>query len=239
LLGTGIAFVGSIPIAGPLAVLIVDRAAGGRREEGFFIALGGAIAEAGYAVAVLFPLVLGISQTVVLVSRIAGAVLIGVIGAVLMVRPNVVRAASTERRSGGFLTGMVLSGFNPTLLATWTVMVATLNAHGLLGTSVADAALFAVGVAVGVTGWFALLLRLSKATEDFLSGSRRIRTIRALGLVLLGVGCYLMFHAVRDIRHGRGASVSWRSRALPKSRIANGRKHEQALAPRVTGEEES
>jgi threonine/homoserine/homoserine lactone efflux protein len=199
LLGVGIAFVGSIPIAGPLAVLVVDRAVGGRREEGMFIALGGALAEAGYAlaVAILFPILFGLSHGVLLVSRIAGAVLVAIAGAVLLVHPGVVHGASTRRKSGSFLTGLALSALNPTLLATWTVVVATLNAHGLLGRSVGEAALFAVGVGGGVTAWFAVLVSLSRAAEDFLNGRRRVQTIRTLGFVLVCVGCYFVFRAVR------------------------------------------
>lgn len=198
-LGAGISFVGSIPIAGPLAVLIVDRAVSGRREAGLFIALGGALAEALYAfaVAVLFPILFAWSHSVLLVSRVAGAVIVALAGAVLLFHPGAVHRSAPKRKRGSFLTGLVLSALNPTLIATWTVVVATLNSHGLLGRSVAEAALFAAGVAAGVTGWFALLVTLARAAENILDGPRRVKTVRALGFVLVCVGCYFVFRAVR------------------------------------------
>ena len=197
-LGLVISFIGSIPIAGPLAVLIVDRAVSGRRVEGLFIALGGALAEALYAfgVALLFPMLLGLSDTIVFVSRIAGATLVTCAGILLCIRPDFVRRTGGTRRRGSFVTGLALSGLNPTLIATWTVVVATLNSHGLLGRSAGAAVAFGLGVGAGVTGWFALLVSLSHAAKDFFDGPRRKQTIRVLGLVLVCAGGYLVFHTV-------------------------------------------
>ena len=200
LLGIILAFIGSIPVAGPLAVLVVDRSVSGRRAEGLFIAFGGALAEAvvAFGVALLFPLLFALSHTVVAVSRIAGASLVGLIGLLLLIYPDVVKRPPTTRRSGSFLTGLVLSGVNPTLLATWTVVVATLHAHGLMGRSAAVAVFFGLGVGAGVAGWFALLVLLSGAARDFLQGERRTRTVRVLGLVLVCAAGYLFFRSMRE-----------------------------------------
>ncbi|HEX4339208.1 MAG TPA: LysE family transporter [Polyangiaceae bacterium] len=199
-LGIVLAFFGSVPVAGPLAVLVLERALSGRRGEGLFIAMGGALAEAivAFGVALLFPLLFALSHTVVMVSRIAGAALVGVVGLVLLVYPDVVKHPPTARRSGSFLTGLVLSGVNPTLLATWTVVVATLNSHGLLGRSVAAAAFFGLGVGAGVTGWFALLVLLSGKARDFMQGKRRTQTIRVLGLLLVCAASYLFFRSMHE-----------------------------------------
>lgn len=203
-LGLVISFIGSIPIAGPLAVLILERAVSGRRVEGLFIALGGALAEAVYAfgVALLFPLLLGLSDTIVFVSRIAGAALVAGAGVLLCIRPDFIRRTGNTRRRGSFLTGLALSGLNPTLIATWTVVVATLHSHGLLGRSAGVAAAFGLGVGAGVTGWFALLVSLSHAAKDFFDGPRRTQTVRVLGVLLVCAGGYLVFRTV----HAAGAA---------------------------------
>jgi threonine/homoserine/homoserine lactone efflux protein len=199
-LGIVLAFLGSMPIAGPLAVLVVDRASSGRRMEGLYIAFGGALAEAvvAFGVALLFPLLFALSHTIVMVSRIAGASLVGVVGLLLLIYPDVIKRPRTENRRGGFLTGLVLSGVNPTLVATWTVVVATLNSHGLLGRSAAAAAFFGLGVGAGVTGWFAVLVVLSGAAKEFLQGRRRTQTVRVLGLLLVCAAGYLFFRSMRD-----------------------------------------
>src|SRR5208282_1597048 len=43
------AFVGSLPLAGPIALLVVSNAASGRTKEALRIALGAAVAEGIYA----------------------------------------------------------------------------------------------------------------------------------------------------------------------------------------------
>lgn len=199
-LGTVIAFFGSVPIAGPLAVLVLERSVTGRRAEGLFIAFGGALAEAvvAFGVALLFPLLFALSHTVVTVSRIAGAAIVALIGLVLLVHPEVLRRPPATKRSGSFVTGLVLSGVNPTLVATWTVVVATLNSHGLLGRSAAAAAFFGLGVGAGVTGWFSLMVLLSAKAEEYMQGRRYTHTIRALGLILVCAGGYLIFRSMHE-----------------------------------------
>ena len=90
-----IAFVGSVPIAGPLAALVLDRAMKGDRRGGLSLALGGALVEASYAfgAALLFPVVVAHSGTVILATRGVGAVLIGICGLVLLVHPAALRAS--------------------------------------------------------------------------------------------------------------------------------------------------
>jgi threonine/homoserine/homoserine lactone efflux protein len=219
-LGIVIAFIGSVPIAGPLAVLVLDRATSGRRAEGLFIAMGGALAEAvvAFGVALLFPLLFALSHTVVMVSRIAGAALVGLVGLLLLVHPDIVKSPPTGRKRGSFITGLVLSGVNPTLVATWTVVVATLNAHGLLGRSAAAAAFFGLGVGGGVTGWFALLVVLSGAARDFLQGHRRTQAVRALGLLLVVAAGYLFFRTVHEAAPGRDVRATSLSRPADRNR---------------------
>jgi len=198
-LGTVIAFFGSVPVAGPLAVLVLERAVSGRRREGLFVAFGGALAEAvvAFVVALLFPLLL-LSPTVVMVSRIAGAAIVGTIGLVLLVHPEVVQRPPTARPGGSFLTGLVLSSANPTLVATWTVVVATLNSHGLLGRSAAAAAFFGLGVGIGVAGWFSVAVLVSGKAQDYVRGRRRTLVIRALGIILLCAGGYLLIRSIHE-----------------------------------------
>ena len=200
ILGIIVAFIGSIPIAGPLAVLVLERAVSGKRAEGLYIAFGGALAESvvAFVVALLFPLLFGLSHTVVTVSRIAGAAIVGTIGLVLFIHPDIIKRPPTTRRRGSFITGLVLSGVNPTLVATWTVVVATLNSHGLLRPTTAAAAFFGLGVGAGVAGWFSLLVLLSGKAQEYMQGHRRKQTIRVLGLVLVCAGGYLIFRSMHE-----------------------------------------
>jgi threonine/homoserine/homoserine lactone efflux protein len=194
------AFVGSIPIAGPLAVLVIDRAIIGARRAGFYIALGGGLVEALYAlgIALLFPALVARSSTVVLTGRGVGAVLLGIFGILLIVHPGVLRRTDKTRHSANFATGATLAALNPTLIASWTIVVGALYAHEVLGNAVWEPFAFAFGVAAGTIAWFGIVLYFSGWTRRFLAGERRTQVLRGLGAALVAASAYLVVRFVRD-----------------------------------------
>lgn len=198
LLGFAIAFVGSVPIAGPLAVLVLDKALAGRKQQGFFLALGGSLVEAAYALAValLLPVLLGHSDEVIIVSRGLGGLVIGVCGVVLIKRPELLQRANIPSKRGHFLAGVTFTALNPTLIATYTLVLSTLYAEDLLSRKVTASLLFALGVCGGVVVWFVLLLHFTAWAKSFFGGHRRAMVTRILGGVLVGVSVYLMVRFV-------------------------------------------
>ena len=150
-LGGGLAFAGSVPMTGPLALLVLDRIIAAQRRAAIWIALAGALVEGTIAtgVAVLLPLVLRHSEAIITRARLTGALVIFAVGITLALRPEVMRSIKTDRKRQSFAAGFLTTALNPTLLATWTVAVTTLHANGLLHGGTGVGLIFGIGVAAG------------------------------------------------------------------------------------------
>lgn len=216
-----IAFVGSVPVAGPVAVLVLDRAMKGDRRGGLSLALGGAIVEAAYAfgAALLFPAVVARSGTLILATRGIGSALIGIFGLVLVIHPSVLRRVDDRSKKRNFAVGVTLAALNPTLVATWLVVAGTLYAHGVLGRSPLQAVLFGGGVFLGIFGWFALVLRFSAWAERLLGGTRRVRITQFIGAVLVATGAYLAARCAVDWKNRVPVEVSADGRGGPEEAL--------------------
>jgi threonine/homoserine/homoserine lactone efflux protein len=200
LLGFALSFVGSAPMTGPLALLVLDRAMLAQRASAFWIALAGALVEGVIAGAVgtFLPLVLEHSSAIVRVARISGALVILTVGVVLLVRPGVLEAIKTDRKRQSFLAGFLATALNPTLLATWTVTVTALHANGLLAGGYRSGALFGTGVAAGALGWFMLILLLSRRWSPTLMLRYRGALGRGIGVILVLIGLVVLVRVALD-----------------------------------------
>jgi threonine/homoserine/homoserine lactone efflux protein len=198
LLGAGLSFAGSLPMTGPLALLVLDRAVARERASAFWIACAGALVEGGIAGAIgtLLPLVLRHSTAIVLVARVGGAVVILAVGVSLLVRPQMVTELKTERKRESFVAGLLATALNPTLIATWTVTVTALNANGLLDGGLRAGSIFGAGVAAGVLGWCGLVLWLSRADWTERLGRYRTRLGRSIGGILVLVAVLILLRVV-------------------------------------------
>lgn len=159
LIGGVLAFVASLPVTGPGAVLIADAAMRGRPSRGLGVAVGVALAEAGYAT-------LALLGATALLERVPGlrAAAHAIAGLLLLTvglwlwRRTPAPAAATPQRNGagpllaagrGVLVGFSVVAPNPTLLLSWGTVAATLVAGGYARSGLAEALVFGLGVAVG------------------------------------------------------------------------------------------
>jgi threonine/homoserine/homoserine lactone efflux protein len=200
-LGFGAAFLGSIPIAGPLALVVVGRFLDRQYRNGLFVAFGGAVAEAAYALVIglAFPLLHRWDATVLPIARGAGAAILVIIGAVMVMRPEALGGREGTSQRGSFFTGLAVAGLNPTMLATWSVVVGALYAEGLLEVRLLSALPFAFGVLVGVLGWFAVLALVGARFGRHVTGAHRSALLRGFGVVLVAAGCYLGARTVMEL----------------------------------------
>jgi threonine/homoserine/homoserine lactone efflux protein len=197
-LGSGLAFVGSIPMTGPLALLVLDRIIAAQRRAALWIALAGALVEGVIAavVATLLPLVLRHSEAIILRARLSGALVIFAVGMTLALRPDLMTNIKTDRKRQSFLAGFLTTALNPTLLATWTVTVTALHANGLLKGDGALGPVFGLGVAMGALGWFALVLLLARKSRIARLEKHRATFGRSIGIVLAVLGAVLFVKAI-------------------------------------------
>lgn len=197
LVGLGCGFFGSIPIAGPVGVLIVERALKGRLREAFAIGIGAAVSEAGYALLAFLGMTaaLGEFPWLLAVSRYLAALILVGLGLVFALadrKPSKAAHPGEERRGGGFLLGLVVTGINPTLIATWSAVVTILNATGLVRVEPLDGFPFAIGAGLGIIGWFGLWIELLRKFRNRVKESTLENVVRVMGWILVACGVGLL-----------------------------------------------
>jgi threonine/homoserine/homoserine lactone efflux protein len=209
LVGFVFGFLGSMPIAGPTAVVVVAKGLENKFWTGLYIAIGASLAEAVYAFMAFWGLTAALMKFPVLLpaSRLFGCTLLIALGVYFVFRKRTDDKKSPDApdRVGyrNLLFGLSMTAVNPTLLVTWTAAVSAAHSTGLLRVHAMDAFPFASGVAAGIVGWFATLLWLLSHFRSKVNASTLDRAIRGMGVVLVVVGAAL---AVRVI-------VKWHSGA--------------------------
>lgn len=200
----GFGFVGSMPLTGPISVLVVSRAAQKDFAQSLRIGLGAAAAEGIYAGIAYFgfatflarhPLVLPISHAV-------SAVVLSALGVYFLSwKERHLHPRERKNRLSGFWLGFTVSAFNPTLLATWTAGVTALYARQWVEFSMLLTVPFALAGGGGVATWEVLSVALLRRFADRFPRRAIMWVIRAMGLVVLAGGVWSGVDFVRGLRH--------------------------------------
>jgi threonine/homoserine/homoserine lactone efflux protein len=201
LLGFLFGFIGSMPVAGPVAVIVFGRGIEDRGRSGFYIAIGSAVAESVYAYLAFwgFSAFLTKYKWIELVSTGAAALILSGLGLRFMFRKAPDQPADGAPRHVGkkrnFTLGFLLTALNPTLIATWTAAVTTVYSLQIVDFDESGALPFSIGAATGIVTWFALLLYLLKRFRARVSPGVLNRVVRVMGgfLVLLAIGIAVRF----------------------------------------------
>jgi threonine/homoserine/homoserine lactone efflux protein len=197
LLGFLFGFVGSMPIAGPVAVVVFGRGIEDRSQSGLYIAIGSAVAESVYAYLAFwgFSAFLTKYHWIEVVSTVAAATILCGLGLRFMLRkpPSEQPVDNRPRHVGkkrNFTLGFLLTALNPTLIATWTAAVTTVYSLQVVDFDESGALPFSIGAATGIVSWFALLLYLLKRFRARVSPQVLDRVVRVMGgfLVIVGLG---------------------------------------------------
>jgi threonine/homoserine/homoserine lactone efflux protein len=202
LVGFLFGFLGSMPIAGPTAVVVFAKGLDNQVRTGMYIVGGASLAEATYAFMAFWGLTAVLSRFPFLLpaSRLFGCALLMALGFYFVFRRKTgdkTMPRAPER--GGyqsFLLGLSLTAANPTLLVTWTAAVSASHSIGLLRVHAMDAFPFAGGVAMGIVSWFTTLLWLLSHFRNKVNRSTLDRGIRAMGVVLIVFGGALAIRVV-------------------------------------------
>src|SRR5688572_14341930 len=156
LAGSIMGFLGSMPIAGPVAVLVLERGLIRRGREGLGVAMGAAAAESVYAFLAYWGLgtVLYASPSLLHASRLVGAGVMITLGIYLATRKSPPRAITEDpapagRKRRGFLLGLSVTFLNPTIIVSWTMVTATVHSTGWAAPGMVSGVAFALGVGAG------------------------------------------------------------------------------------------
>jgi threonine/homoserine/homoserine lactone efflux protein len=202
LVGFLMGFVTSVPVAGPVSILVFSRGLQDRARSGAYLAVGAALAEAAYAFLAFW----GFSELLVaypwlepLTGGAAAVILLALGMRFVRMAPQQHDmpddAAPTAGSKRSFLLGLTIAGLNPTLLATWPAMVTFVHSLGLLDFGASGALPFSVGVALGISSWFLILLGLLARYRGRFRRNTLDRVVRGMGVVLtlIGIGAAVRF----------------------------------------------
>ena len=201
LIGLAFGFFGSMPIAGPTAVVIVSKGLDHQVRAGVLIAAGAATAESVYAFMAFWGLTAALSRFPVLVplSHVIGAALLFGLGVYFIRRRTRAEQPSPTTQKAGYgnyFFGLSLTAVNPTLLITWTAAVSAAHSTGALRSEELDAFPFAAGAAIGIVAWFSLFLWLLSHFRSRVKPATIDAIIRVMGAVLVVAGIGLAVRAV-------------------------------------------
>lgn len=202
LVGLLLGFVGSMPLAGPISILVFGRGLHGYFRSGLAIAVGAAVAEAGYAALACWGLGAFLERfpRVAFAARAGGALLLVGLGAWFVLHRPAPRNPDGVRDGGvrrGLGLGFGLSALNPTLLATWSAAAAMAHGTGLVGPGAAAAGLFGAGSGLGIVAWFWAMLGLLRRHHGRVRPELLDRVVQGLGAVLVVAGLWVAVALVR------------------------------------------
>ena len=209
LLGFALGFVGSMPLVGPIAILVFTRGVENRARNGFYLALGAAIAESAYAYLAFW----GFSQLlerypwIEPTTRAVGAVILTALGLRFALGGGqfpVEKTGSTAEvgNKRSFFLGFAVTALNPALIATWTLALTTLFLFSDIGFDASRALPFSIGVGTGIISWFSLLLSLLARFRDRFRPATLTRAIRVMGVALTLLGLVFAVRFVMYLRSG-------------------------------------
>ena len=203
IVGVVIGYIGSMPVAGPIALLVLGRGLENRPHNGLALAVGAAIAESIYAYLAFwgFGAVLERYPWIEEVARFGAAIALIALGVHFYRRRHQAAAPTPPpTRSGNkrnFFLGFVITVLNPTLIATWTFTVTTVYSLGLLTFESQKALPFSLGAFSGIVGWFATLLYLLKRFRTVVTQTGLQRALKLVGVVLIVIGLFIGVAATR------------------------------------------
>jgi threonine/homoserine/homoserine lactone efflux protein len=202
LLGFLFGWFGSVPVAGPIAALVVTRGMQGRFRAGVYVALGGGMVEAGYAFLAFlgFSTLLTDYPLVVPISRGVAAVVLLVLG-IIFARPQPEQQKSDipprESALGSFALGAWICAINPTLIATWAAVVTTVYSIDFIDLTSSQALPFALGACLGIAGWFLTLLWIIRRYRERFSPKVLAQVVRAIGVALIVIAFWFAWRFVQ------------------------------------------
>jgi threonine/homoserine/homoserine lactone efflux protein len=207
LVGFVLGFLGSVPVAGPIAVLVLERSLAQRYADAEGIAVGGAVAESLYAAAAFLGFGVLVNRFPVLLvgARVAGALILVVVAHALWNgrnRPIETRKPRTAvaGRLRGFGLGFSVTAMNPTLLATWSVVSALAFGAFSLRLTWGSAFSFPIGAGLGVASWLLIFVRILRRGGERLSDRAQERLRIAMIAFVLTVALWFAYEAATAYR---------------------------------------
>ena len=179
-----------MPIAGPIAAIVFSRAVAGRVRTARAVAIGASVPEAFYAALAFwgFGELLLRNAWLQTASNVIAALILGVLGVFfLLYKHSEVEFISEAKGSArkGFALGFTVAALNPALIGAWAAAVTTLYSLELIRPEPGTTIPFSVGVFLGISTWFLLLVEWVDRFRGRLNYAVLTRVIRVMGCLFL------------------------------------------------------
>ncbi len=186
-------FIGSMPISGPISLLVFHRGVLARYWDGWAIGLGGAIAEGIYCALAILGLSAMRDRFTFLepLAKALGILVLFAIGLYfVLARQENPEAKSVGQPSaanwvGQFCLGLSVATLNPTLILTWSASATIVYSIANLTFTTHEAIVFATSVIFGIAAWFGVLLALLRRFREQFPFLMLQRVIRSVGVLLV------------------------------------------------------
>lgn len=195
LVGFALGLLGAIPVAGPIAILVIHRGLRGEFRSALLIATGSAVAEGLYAALAFlgFGALLSHHEWLDPATNAVGAVVLATIGIHLH------RQASDPRALGpsavpitgpsAFGIGLGIAASNPAVIASWAAAGSVVHTTEIVLLTTTNALALAAGTVFGIVTWSAILLGLVARVRGGLAGALLLRVQRGAALLVMVLAC--------------------------------------------------
>ncbi|GAB4424787.1 MAG: hypothetical protein OHK0011_05640 [Turneriella sp.] len=192
-------FLGSMPVTGPIALIVFRSSMRGHFSRALRVVAGAAVAEVMYCALATFGYVQIIAAYPFLAKyiRYVGASFLVVLGIVFMfqkVHLSEESAPVSERKNAGLVSGFLIAILNPTLFLTWGSASSTIFSW-FDSISFWDMVLFPICAGLGIVTWFTILLEIFKKYREQIGEKIGFYAIRGAAVVMLASGAYLLTQA--------------------------------------------
>ena len=202
-LGFLMGWVGSMPLAGAVSIFVFQRGLSGRFRRGIVLAVGAAVAEAIWCLVAVIGAERILSRWPDLegVARSVGGLILLALGFYFLWKNSTLPSAEDDRSGEEdvpltllreFWLGFGLVAGNISIPFTWLGMITVAVSWGLDPVS-GPPWFFVAGVALGIMGWFALLLKILAAFRTRFQLRTHALFMKAMGALLLVVGALTLF----------------------------------------------
>ncbi len=189
--GFALGWLGSMPIAGAVSIFVFQRGLSGRLKAGLSLSAGAALAEAAWCLLAM----LGAEQIMIRwpaaegIAKIVGAVILLVLGIYFLSRKSATtpideESLPVENHLREFWLGFSLVGGNISVPLNWLALLTIAVGLGF-HPEAASPFVFITGVALGIVGWFALLLKLLDTFRTRFGPGKIQWIMRAMGVLLI------------------------------------------------------
>lgn len=187
----------TIPL-GPITLFVAQKTLQHETFRGLFVSLGSVVIDIVYCLVITLGLISLVApylqNTYVQVGLCIVLFVYGVRMLLVDGKRKIDVNASPQERNGrwyaAILLGITMAVANPTLFISWTAVLGTLTAWGLLGTAFWEKIVFSGATGVGSFAWFLTLALFVRSRRHSLSPAFIRNTGKVMAVLVMGFALY-------------------------------------------------